>query len=146
MEDMFIDETDVNVLFFRLGILSCVTVMICLCTRDVEPSKETLTSLYDACLMTDLSELSEMARSTFGFDHCFDETEEENLLNLYQDVLFNHLLRTEKSREHIFRRLRIAVQGKQLVTMIRNIYSQELPCVYHEWFENNSQRLFPSQS
>lgn len=146
MEDIFIDETDVSRLLFRLGFLICLTVILYFCTRDIEPTKKTLTSLYHACLMTDLSELSETARTTFGFDQCLDETEEQNLLNLYQDIIFNHLLRTEKNRERIFHRLRTTVQRKKLLTMIGNIYSQENPSVHHEWFENNSERLFPSQS
>lgn len=50
---------------------------------------DTAHNLYDACLFSDRRLLEEATREAYGFTKCPHEDEDE-LLEMYQDLIFNH--------------------------------------------------------
>lgn len=139
-EDDFAN-TNPKLLWIRLGIttvIAGVLGMYCYWTRPVV-NERTVRTLYDACVFDSELHLSFEARQCFGFDACDDE---KKLLNLYQDLIFNHLYRLEKNKDKVLQRLLKSVQDKCLFPLLTEIYTREDPyqplyewIVQHpEWF------------
>lgn len=94
--------------------------------------KKRMDSLYEACLYGDREKLNEEACRRFGFFRCDNREEEETLLEMYQDVIFNHL--RWRFRQDLFRVVEDHVDRGELCTLLMETYAREDPCSTHYRF------------
>jgi len=131
-EDMC-ENTSPWVLWIRLGITTTLAVLLGVYLHYTRtPIHETgVRTLYDACVFDSELHLSKEGRQMFGFDFCNDE---KKLLNLYQDLIFNHLFRLEKNKDKVLKRLVESVKNKRLLLLFTEIYTREDPYQpLYEW-------------
>lgn len=95
----------------------------------------TVENLYDSCLYNDQGALSNGTIADYGFMNCVTASEKTKLFEMYQDLIFNHLLRTFKSRDKFFKELHTQCIQGNLLNFIQEVYQKnnDIQSTYYQW-------------
>lgn len=100
-------------------------------------------TLYEACAYDDPSLLSRAVFLDYGFDNCCDDKCFNQLFAFYQDVIFNHILRVNKTREKVFETLHQACINGKLFEVLTSFYIKykDQNSIHYKFIEQNVKLL-----